>query len=67
MKRLRKQRKDIYCAVSVVEECALCLRLTCERNIELLGAQSTPYYRGGIISPFGKPLICQKSSMGFHC
>jgi len=66
MIRLKKQRKHIYCAVSVVEECALCLRLPCERNIQKLGVQSTPCYRGHIISPFGKPSMIQRSPMYFH-
>jgi hypothetical protein len=66
MKRLKQLRKHIYCTVSVVEECALCLRSPCERNIEKMVVQSTPCDKGHIISPFGKPSMSQQSPMYFH-
>jgi hypothetical protein len=66
MKRLKQRRKHIYCAVSVVEECKLCLISPCERNIKKMGVQSTPCDKGHIISPFCKPSMIQQSSTHFY-
>jgi hypothetical protein len=66
MKRLIKQRKRISCAISVFEVCVLCLKLPCERDIENVCLQSTTCHEGHIISPFGRPSICEKSPVYFH-
>jgi hypothetical protein len=66
MKNLKQLRKHIYCTVSVVEGCTLCLILPCERNIEKMVVKLAPCHQGHIISPFGKPSMIQHSPTYFY-